>query len=137
MLYYHPPFNTESLSVRDIVGTILSSLCIVHCVLSALFLLLGSTGLISATWHTSEIHLVFFLPVLLVATLSFPHAKRQHGDRQPLIYGVIGLVLLTVSLVLELIWHLHVLETILTVIGGGILIYAHQMNRRLSALQSS
>lgn len=123
--------------MRDIVGTILSSLCIMHCVLSAVLLLLGGTGIISATWHTSEIHLVFFIPVLLMATLSFPHARRQHGDNQPLIYGVIGLALLTVSLMLELIWHLHVIETILTVFGGGILIYAHQMNRRLSALQPS
>lgn len=123
--------------MRDIVGTILSSLCIMHCVLSAVLLLLGGTGIISATWHTSEIHLVFFIPVLLMATLSFPHARRQHGDNQPLIYGVIGLALLTVSLMLELIWHLHVIETILTVIGGGILIYAHQMNRRLAALQPS
>ncbi|MCC2606990.1 MerC domain-containing protein [Planctobacterium marinum] len=123
--------------MRDIIGTVLSSLCIVHCVLSAVLLVLGGTGVISATWHTSEIHLVFFLPVLLFATLSFPHARRQHGDKQPLLLGVIGLVLLTISLMLEMIWHLHVLETILTVIGGGILIYAHQMNRRLSALQPS
>ncbi|WP_338294576.1 MerC domain-containing protein [Planctobacterium marinum] len=123
--------------MRDIIGTILSSLCIIHCVLSAVLLLLGGTGLVSATWHSSEIHLIFFLPVLLVATLSFPHAKRQHGNNQPLVYGVIGMALLTISLMLELIWHLHVLETILTVIGGGILIYAHQMNRRLSEMQPS
>lgn len=123
--------------MRDTIGTILSSLCIVHCVLSALLLLLGGAGVITVTWHTSEIHLLFFLPVLLFAALSFPFARRQHGVRLPLLLGMTGLVLLTISLMLEVIWHLHVLETILTVIGGGVLIYAHQMNRRLSNLQPS
>lgn len=123
--------------MRDIIGTILSSLCIVHCVLSAGLVVLGGTGLVSATWHSAEVHLLFFVPVLLLATLSFPHSRRLHGQNKPLVLGIIGLILLAVALTLELIWHLHVLEAILTVLGGGILVYAHLMNRRLNSMQVS
>lgn len=117
--------------MKDLLGTLLSGLCIIHCVFSGIILMLGSAGIISSSFHGSEVHLLIFIPILLLATLSFPHAKKLHGNRQPMIMGTTGVVLLSIALLMELVWHLHLLEVILTVIGGGLLMYAHLYNKKL------
>lgn len=82
--------------------------------------------------HPSDMHLLFILPVFLLAGLSFPFAKKRHGKAGPMKTAIAGLFLLTLALLMEVLWHLHAAEILLTVIGGSILIYAHIQNRKLT-----
>lgn len=118
--------------MRDIIGTVLSGLCILHCVVSAVLLALGGTGLVSMASHPSDMHLLFILPVFLLAGLSFPFAKKRHGKAGPMKIAISGLFLLALALLMEVLWHLHSAEIFLTVIGGSALIYAHLQNRKLT-----
>ena len=110
----------------------MSGLCVVHCVVSAALLAMASAGLITFTFHSSELHWLFILPVFLMACLSFPFSRKRHGDNRPLLYATAGLAILVFALLLETFWHLHEIETLLTMVGGGILIYAHLRNRKLN-----
>jgi hypothetical protein len=123
--------------VRDIIGSILSGLCIVHCIASAALLALGGTGLVSLAAAPSDLHLLFIVPVFIIAAISFPIAKKRHGQDGPLKIAAVGLFLLAVALLMEVIWHLHILEIILTAIGGSALVYAHLQNRKLSQKASA
>lgn len=82
--------------------------------------------------HPSDMHLLFILPVFLLAGLSFPFAKKRHGQTGPMKIAMVGLFLLALALLLEVLWHLHAAEIFLTIIGGSALIYAHVQNRRLT-----
>ena len=45
--------------------------------------------------------------------------------------AAVGLCLVAFAIVVEIVWHLHELEVLLTVIGGLALVYAHMQNRKL------
>ena len=118
--------------MKDLFGAIISGLCIVQCVAGAALIIAGSTGVVAASHHhSSDIHFFFIIPVFIVALWSFPGGKKCHGSDRPLKFAGVGLFILSVALLIEVLWHLHVVETILTVIGGGILVYAHLQNRKL------
>ena len=116
--------------MKDILGTLLSGMCILHCLFGASLLALGGTGLMSVALHPSDIHLMIVIPVFVLAAFSFPNAKKRHGKDGPIKMASFGLFMLALALLMEVIWHLHLLETILTVIGGGTLMYAHIQNRK-------
>lgn len=118
--------------VKDLFGALVSGLCIVQCLVGAGLIIAGSTGLIATSHHSSDIHFFFIVPVVLFALWSFPSGKKCHGNSRPMKFAGVGLVILLCALAFEALWHLHEIETILTVIGGGILVYAHLQNRKLT-----
>lgn len=118
--------------VKDLFGAFVSGLCIVQCLVGAALIIAGSTGLIATSHHSSDIHFYFIIPVVVAAMWSFPSGKKCHGSARPMKFAGIGLLILFVALGVEALWHLHEVETILTVIGGGMLVYAHLQNRKLS-----
>jgi len=95
-------------------------------------LFLASAGLITYNAHSDELHIIFIVPVFLMAFLSFPFSRKRHGDNRPLLYATVGLTILVLALLMEVVWHMHLIETLLTMLGGAILVYAHMTNRRLN-----
>lgn len=119
--------------MKDLFGAIISGLCIVQCVAGAALIIAGSTGMLAASHdHSINVHFFFIIPVFVFALWSFPGGKKCHGSSRPLKFAGVGLLILCAALLMEVLWHLHVAETILTIIGGGILVYAHLQNRKLT-----
>ena len=123
--------------MKDFFGTALSGLCVVHCLLAPALLLLGSSGAIAYWAHSLELHLFFFVGVVALAVLSFPAAYSRHKKPMPIVMGVIGTVFLLLALLAESLYHWHVAETVLTIVGGVLMISAHMSNKRLLAFQAS
>lgn len=116
--------------MKDLVGTWLSGLCVLHCLLAPTLLLLGASGFVANAAHSLEVHLFFYLAVLIVAAISFPSAYQQHKQRQPLIIGGLGVVCLSFAFFAEILFHWHTAEVIMTIIGGIFMIAAHLLNKR-------
>jgi hypothetical protein len=111
---------------KDLVGILLSLLCIVHCLLPALLMLLGAAGMLSWWWTSEWVHYLLLAPIVLVLLLSLPASYRQHQQKLPLLLAAAGLSLLLLSLVLP-----EQFEAMLAVSGGLLLASAHGYNRHL------
>jgi hypothetical protein len=117
--------------VRDILGSLISGICVVHCIATALMFAIGGASLVTFAAHFEELHLIFILPIFALAFLSFPKSRKIHGNSTPIKIAAVGLCLVAFAIVVEIVWHLHELEVLLTVIGGLALVYAHMQNRKL------
>lgn len=116
--------------MRDIVGALLSFLCIVHCLLPVFVVSYGaSLGIeelaeyIGAEW----LHLALLVPIIVILFFSLPKSYLQHSDVKPIALAAIGVVSLISALFLG-----HELEASLTVLGSSLVISAHLLNRRIN-----
>lgn len=112
--------------VRDIVGIFASGLCLVHCVLTPVLPVLGGLGFLGAFLEERLLHLALLVPALILALASFPTACRHHQRHAIMVVGFSGALLLMVALYLAGIW-----EILVSIVGAGLLIMAHWINRRL------
>lgn len=113
---------------KDMLGASLSVLCICHCILTPIILVFFGTGVITAIAGHEAVHWLFIGPVAIIVCLAFPSARRLHKQSLPTVLAVCGLAILILALLLHG-W----LESVLTVIGGSILVSAHLLNRHLLA----
>lgn len=128
---------TKTQAFSDKFAMILSSLCVVHCLLTPLLLiaipsLAGVAMLTDETFH--HLLLYFVVPVGFVALLmGFTH----HRTLWVVCFGLTGLMVLSSPLVLEMLGLGHEVlgengETVVTVIGSLFVVAAHIVNLRLS-----
>lgn len=120
--------------MRDIFGTVLSGLCICHCILPPIFLLGGASGVVSFLTDFHDMHMLVLMPVILVALYSFPLSYWKHRNKKPLLIASIGLAFLVFGVLVESYLHWHIFEIALTLIGGISMVFAHMMNRKLNTL---
>lgn len=111
----------------DRVGSWLSALCALHCLLTPFITLSLPFWLYSI--HYSPVHLVLALFVIPIGVYTFWQGYQRHGRKSVVIFGLMGLALLSVGLVSpssreQLRWN-----DILTVTGSFLLIAAHTLNR--------
>ncbi|RYG29576.1 MerC domain-containing protein [bacterium] len=112
----------------DRVGVVLSFLCALHCLVTPFIALSLPFWVYSI--HYSPFHLAIALFIIPVGIYAFWNGFRRHRQLPILILGLSGLVLLTLALVgpstrNQLRWN-----DIVTLIGSGLLIAAHLLNRR-------
>lgn len=117
-------FHTPSLD-RMAVG--LSGLCIVHCVLSVVFVaILSGAG----TLLTDPIiHRIGLLGAVMLAALALGQGYMKHRAVRPALIGLSGIGLMIVGLFAPHGWS----EVVATVAGVSILAAAHLMNARARA----
>jgi hypothetical protein len=117
-------FHTPALD-RMAVG--LSGLCIIHCVLSVVFVaLLSGAG----TFLTNPIiHRVGLFGAVLLAAFALGQGYLAHRATRPALVGVVGLGLMTAGLFAPHGWT----EVAATVAGVIVLATAHLMNARARA----
>lgn len=116
----------------DSLGVVVSALCVVHCVGTPLLLgLLPAFGL--AFLARDGFHQALAALVLAVAVLAFVPGYRTHRKPSVPVLGAIGIVLLGGAAFAP---GLSVLgESVITAIGGTLLVAAHVLNRRLLSHQ--
>tara|TARA_Y100001934_G_scaffold4539_1_gene6382 strand:- start:105 stop:581 length:477 start_codon:yes stop_codon:yes gene_type:complete len=122
--------------ISDRLAMLLSSLCVVHCLLTPILLvsipaLAGVSILNDETFH--QILLFFVLPIGVFAlSLGYLH----HKNKWVVFAGVFGLTLLSSPLLVEWIGLGHEVlgeygEVTITVIASFIIVGAHLINYRL------
>lgn len=116
--------------MKDMIAAAVSGLCVLHCLLTPLLLLLGGVGVLETVLGTALssdwVHYVLLVPVIILLAWSLPAARCQHQDPMPLRIAGTGLALLLVSLLVP-----AALEPWLAASGGLLLMGAHLLNRNL------
>ena len=102
----------------------LSGLCLVHCVASAvLVMVLSAAGGVLLDPHIHEIGLVL---AILLGVVGLGLGIREHGFMLPAAIGSLGLGMMSGALTLE---H-SMISTLYSVVGVLILALGHDLNRR-------
>jgi uncharacterized membrane protein len=110
----------------DISGTILSFLCIAHCVLLPLMVSLLPTIPLKSL-QNAYVHFGLLLMVIPVVAFAVHRGYRHHDRIQVPVLASIGVVALLVGG----IWgHALHLEAHLTIIGSAFLVTTHLLNAR-------
>lgn len=100
----------------------LSGLCVIHCVLSVIFVaLLSGAGTFLAN---PLIHRVGLLGAVLLATFALGQGYMAHRATRPALIGLVGIGLMTLGLFVPHGWA----EVAATVAGVSVLAAAHLMN---------
>ena len=119
--------RTAILSIRnrlDRIGVLLSGLCALHCI--AGLLLVTGLGLGGELLLAPAIHRIGLALASAVAVLTLGIGAIRHGQRGPLLLGSAGIALMTLAL---LAGH-GAAEAVLTVVGVGLVAFAHIRNLR-------
>lgn len=114
----------------DTLGMIVSMACVVHCV--ALPLALGLLPALGLSFLANDgVHEVLAVVVVVVALLAFVPGYRVHHARHVPVIGAFGVTLLSGAAFAP---GLSVLfESIVTAVGGTVLVTAHVLNHRALA----
>ena len=112
--------------MRDRLGILFSGLCLCHCALTPLLiLLLGSStllGVVESEWT----HKILLLPVFILAIFSLPMAWLKTHNLWILIFSILG-----ISLIITAQFFHGTNEVLLTVLGSMSLVIAHLANIKL------
>lgn len=108
--------------MKDNLAVVCSGLCLVHCVLVPVLMMLGTVTILSSEW----IHFVILFVVIALAVLSLPASYHKHGSWHPMAFALMGLVVLSASFLIP-----ESLEWLLTVPGSMLMIWAHLLNKWL------
>ena len=123
---FMPP-RPASLLDRLAIG--LSGLCLLHCmagfVLLSLFALTGD-------WLDHRVHVVGLLLAMPLAAVALWRGWRRHGQVAIGMLGLVGLLVMTASLVVE---HGDLAEMLVSMAGVSLLALAHWRN--LKALRGA
>ena len=108
----------------DRIGVLLSGLCALHCL--AGLLLVAGLGLGGSVLLAPEIHRVGLALAIAVGSVTLVLGVVRHGDPVPLQIGAAGIALMAFAL---FVGH-GMAEAVLTILGVGLLAWAHLRNLR-------
>jgi|GEM_PF-569359 len=112
--------------MKDQLGIVCSSLCIVHCVATPVILALGVSGLLASILTTEFVHYILLVPVALLILSTLPTAYKRYRILSLIFTGLLGMMFLIAALFLG-----EEKEALLTIIGGSLLVVFHLWNLRL------
>ena len=110
----------------DRLGVLLSALCAVHCV--AVLVLVAVLGIGGGVLLNPEIHHVGLALAMVIALIAIGGGALRHRKATPFALAMVGLGFMGGALAVP---H-GVEESILTIIGVGLVIGAHILNLRHS-----
>jgi hypothetical protein len=113
--------------VLDRLGISLSILCLIHCLLFPLIVLVLPALGATLFFNETMVHWVLLGMAFPVSLAAFSHGYRFHGDWMTLVIGALGLIFLIVGVSH---WLGHDSEIYLTVPGAFLLFMAHLRNWR-------
>lgn len=115
--------------VVDQVAVALSGLCLLHCLLLPIaIVLLPFLG----RFDDSHFHVQLLLVVVPVSLFALALGFRRHQDKRILLTGGIGLALLIIGGTIVHTFYGVVADRVLTILGSVMLAFTHYMNSRLS-----
>ena len=124
----HPMLTTRTTGLFDKIGLVLSSICMVHCVLTPLVMLLLPFTL--EMFDHDRFHEWVFWPILAVALVAFYRGYRTSRKPLILLLGTLGVSILASAHALGTWLGNETLEYGITIIGSALLVTAHLKNLR-------
>ncbi len=112
--------------MKDRLAIVVSSTCLIHCMLTPLIIGLGAMGMIGQWFGSEWVHKILLIPVIGLALLSLPPSYRCHRQHWPLLMAMLAIAALLSTLVLP-----ESLELLLSVPAALVLIMAHSWNHFL------
>jgi uncharacterized Tic20 family protein len=114
--------------VKDKLGVFFSGLCVIHCFAITLVLFLGGADYLNFLVSTDYlVHPLLLIIVVTIGVFSFPSAYKKHKNKNPIILGFLGSIILFTALLSS-----NMYEIVFTILGGITLINAHLWNYNLS-----
>lgn len=108
----------------------LSSLCVVHCILTPVLVIALPTLGSMAVFDHEVFHQVLLFFVVPVGLIALSAGYRHHRNNATLACGLFGLILLTLAGTVAHDNAGEIGETILTIIASLFIVYAHIQNFR-------
>lgn len=105
--------------IVDHVGIVLSCICLVHCLLLPIMIVL-----LQVDFHMEGFHEGMLVLTMLVSGHALWHGYKKHCKHIVLAFGIIGVTCMAVALLV------HSIEVILTTIGASLILSAHVLNMR-------
>ncbi len=109
---------------NNLLGILLSMLCILHCSLPFLALVTSINSISVFIEYSKMIHIFLFLMVFAIYLLVFPRIYVNEGKLFILTLSSFGVLMLFLALFFE-----GTIETMVTLIGAFLLLIAHYKNR--------
>lgn len=119
----------KEVMMRDKLGVLFSGLCIAHCLLVPLMLLLLSGNVVLSALKSEWVHSLFLVPIFIIMMISLPNIWLKTRNSSVLIFALIG----AVSLIASRSTH-GMSEILLTLLGSSSLIAAHLVSLKLRTL---
>ncbi len=115
----------------DKIAISLSMLCAIHCLILPLFILsLPNLSLLQFI-NNESFHLWMLLVVIPTSLCALTLGCKKHGRYHLFVYGVIGLAVMILAILLTEVFLSESWEKILTVIGASIIAIGHYKNYQL------
>lgn len=115
--------------IWDNVGIFFSGLCALHCLLVPVLLIsFPSLGAYLVDGQ-DPLHKAIFAVILVVAAVAFSIGYRIHRNSKPILLMSLGMATIMLGTFVAPVWWGQTWEYLLTVLGGGVLIRAHFLNR--------
>ncbi|MBL8956848.1 MAG: MerC domain-containing protein, partial [Myxococcaceae bacterium] len=110
-------------ATSDFIGQALSVLCVIHCALTPVLVLLAP----AVAGIFGNAHPVLLALVLVTAAWAFIPGYRHHGQVAPVVLGLGGIAFLALG---TFVFHgSMVLDTTFSVAGAALMLTAHWKNR--------
>lgn len=116
--------------VLDRLAIILSGLCLVHCLLLPVFVLLLP---LLAQFNDTHFHAQMLIVVIPVSLFAFAVGYRRHGNKVIIGWGFVGIGILSVGGTIVHAKYGLLADSALTIAGSLILATSHYFNNRLTA----
>ena len=126
--------NLQTLS--DKVAISLSLLCVMHCLLAPLAVVLLPAA-VAVSLSDEALHLWILVAVVPVSAIALTLGCKKHKRYSLLSIGALGLFILCAAALLGHDMLSEHLEKLLTVIGAGLIALGHLWNYRLCRHQNS
>lgn len=112
---------------NNLIGILLSGICIIHCLAFPLLTLVLSLDTFASFYYDeTKVHIFLFILVSIIYLIVFPKSFINDRRLTPIILASIGVISLFTGLFQE-----DKIEIILTVFGGILLMSAHYKNYKI------
>lgn len=112
--------------MRDKLGILFSGLCIAHCLLMPIVMILLSGNALLSVLESEWVHSLLLVPIFIVMMISLPSSWLKTRNPWILVFAILGAVLLLVSRATH-----GMSEVLLTLFGSSSLIAAHLVSFKL------
>jgi glucan phosphoethanolaminetransferase (alkaline phosphatase superfamily) len=122
--------NTSK-NYTDKIGMFLSGLCVIHCLLTPIAIVLIGTGWLLSIAASPWFHIVLFLPVLLLVITSIAPTAWRSKSFAALSSALVGLIMMASAMFMHNHGHPgHAQEPYLSILGALLVFFGHWLNFR-------
>ena len=124
--------------ISDKLAMLLSSLCVLHCLLTPILLIALPSLASAAILNDETFHQVLLFFVLPIGAIALVLGYIHHKNKWVAVAGAFGLTLLSSPLLMESVGLGHAMlgeygEVIITLVASLVIVGAHIVNYRLRA----